>query len=63
MRITGLLQAKPATGKGRYMIMTVFFIEHILFLLIYVIRLGIKSKQTWATTYIQRREYKKKIKI
>lgn len=47
-----MLKATPASGKGRYMVLTVFFIEHLLFLMIYFIKKYLESKKEWPEIYL-----------
>ena len=52
----------PSEGKGRFMILIVFIIEHFAFLIIWFIRKYIKSRNHWTKIYKERSEYRKKIK-
>jgi hypothetical protein len=57
-----LLMATPLPGKGKYMIIIVVVIEHLLFFLMWAIRKYIGSRKDWTDIYSARQIYKKTIK-
>lgn len=56
-----LLMATPAKGKGSQMVLIIFVIEHVLLLLLYGLKVYVRSKRTWSDIYMDRLTYKQKI--
>jgi hypothetical protein len=46
-----LLMATPLPGKGKYMILIVFIIEHLLFLSMWTLRIYISNLKDWVHVY------------
>jgi anoctamin-10 len=55
--------ATMKVGYGRYVIMIIFIIEHILFIFIWIVKKLISKKKDWVDIYMNRKEYKFRIKM
>eukprot|EP01016_Furgasonia_blochmanni_P043236 TRINITY_DN5835_c0_g1_i2.p2 TRINITY_DN5835_c0_g1~~TRINITY_DN5835_c0_g1_i2.p2 ORF type:complete len:310 (-),score=66.68 TRINITY_DN5835_c0_g1_i2:113-1042(-) len=53
------LQANPLDGQGRWVVGIIFGIEHVLYLIIFLINYLIPSKPNWVETLHERAEYRK----
>ena len=55
--------ATMKVGYGRYVILIIFIIEHVLFILVWMVKKIIAKRKDWVDIYMNRKDYKFRIKM